>query len=243
MHALGAAHLDQSLGGVAQRPAGIHHVVKEDAVLAGHNADDVHHFAAVGLLTALVHDGQIHMQLLRKGTGTGHRAHVGGNHHHVLALCAELLGVVIHENGIAGQIIHRDIKEALDLGSVQVHGQHAVSAGRGDHIGHQLGGDGIPGLGLAVLTCIAEIGNHCGNPTGRCPLERINHDEQFHQVVVDGGAGRLDHKHIAAADRLIQRHKDLTVRERAYLGFTQLRSHEFADFLPPVLDWNCRKIP
>ena len=231
MDALGAAHFDQSLGGVAQRPAGIDHVVKEDAVLAGHIADDVHHFAAVGLLTALVHDGQVHVQLLGEGTGAGHGAHVGRNHHHVLAVGTELLGVVIHKDGVAGQIVHRDVKEALNLGGVQVHGQHTVGTGGGDHVGHQLGGDGIPGLGLAVLPCITEVGNHCGNASGGCPLERIDHNEQFHEIVVDGGAGRLDHKHIAAADRLIQRHKDLAVRERAYLGFTQLRSHEFADFL------------
>jgi hypothetical protein len=74
------------LGGIAQGPAGIHHVVEEDAVHALHVADDVHHLAGVGLLAALIHDGQVHVQLLGEGAGAGHAAHVGGDHHHVVAL-------------------------------------------------------------------------------------------------------------------------------------------------------------
>ena len=80
--------------------------------------------------------------------------------------CAELLGVVIHEDGVAQQVVHGDVEEALDLGGVQVHGQHPVSAGGGEHVGHQLGGDGIAGLGLAVLTGIAEVGDDGGDAAG-----------------------------------------------------------------------------
>ena len=40
----------------------------------------------------------------------------------------------------------------------------------GEHIGHQLGGDGIAGLGLAVLTGIAEVGDDGGDAAGGCPL-------------------------------------------------------------------------
>src|SRR5699024_2782762 len=83
--ALGAAYFHQGLGGVAQRAAGVHHVVKQDAVLVPHVTDDVHDLAAVGLLPPLVHDGQIHVQLLGKGTGPGNGTHVGRDHHHVLA--------------------------------------------------------------------------------------------------------------------------------------------------------------
>ena len=142
---VGAAHLHDGLGGVAEGTGGIHHVVKEDAVLAGHVADDVHHLALVGLLAALIHDGQVHMQLLGEGPGTGHGAHIRGDHHHILGLGAELLGIVVHENRVAQQVVHRDVKEALDLAGVEVHGQHTVRAGGGEHIGHQLGGDGITG--------------------------------------------------------------------------------------------------
>ena len=55
---IGAAHLHNGLGGVAQGACGIHHIVKEHAVLALDVADDVHDLALVGLLAALVHNGR-----------------------------------------------------------------------------------------------------------------------------------------------------------------------------------------
>ena len=228
---VGAAHFHDGLGGVAQGTGGIHHVVKEDAVLALHVADDVHDLALVGLLTALVHDGHLHMQLLGKSAGAGNGTHVGRDHDHVLALVAELLGIVIHEDGIAQQIVHRNVEEALDLGGVEVHGQHAVSAGGGDHVCHQLGGDGIAGLGLTILTGVAEIGDHGGDPAGGCAAQGVDHHQQLHQVVVDGFAGGLNHEHVAAADSLIQRNGNLAVGEALDLRLAQLGTHHAADFL------------
>lgn len=82
----GTAHLDDGLGRVAERTCGVHHIVKQDTLLAVHIADHIHDLAGVGLLTALVDDGQVHAHLLGKGAGAGHRAHIGGDDHHVFAL-------------------------------------------------------------------------------------------------------------------------------------------------------------
>ena len=231
IYAVGAAHLHNSLGGVADGTSGVDHIVEEDAVLALHVADDVHDLALVGLLAALVHDGQAHVQLLGEGAGAGHRAHIGRDDHHVLALFAELLGVIVHEHGVAQQVIHGDIEETLDLAGVQVHGQHAVGAGGGEHIGHQLGGDGIAGLGLAVLAGIAEIGDHGGDTAGAGTLAGVDHDEQLHQAVVDGFAGGVDEEHIAAADGLVQGDGRLAVGEAFDLCLAQLDADELADLL------------
>ena len=89
--------------------------------------------------------------------------------------------------GAAQQVVHGDVEEALDLVGVQVHGQHPVGAGGGDQVGHQLGGDGVAGLGLAVLAGIAEVGDHGGDPAGGGPLEGVDHHQQLHQVVVHRG--------------------------------------------------------
>ena len=216
-----AADLDQSLGSVAQGACGVDHVVKQDAVLTLNIADDVHDLALVGLLAALVNDSQIHVQLLSEGAGAGDRADIRRNNDHVLALFAELLGVVVNEDGVAVEVIHGDVKEALDLGSVQVHGQHTVSAGGGDHVGDQLGGDGIAGLGLAVLTGIAEVGHDGGDAAGGGALHSVDHDQHFHQIVVDGGAGGLDQEDVGAADGLVDGDRLLTVGEGAHLGRAQ----------------------
>eukprot|EP00657_Telonema_sp_P-1_P004104 TRINITY_DN19506_c0_g1_i1.p1 TRINITY_DN19506_c0_g1~~TRINITY_DN19506_c0_g1_i1.p1 ORF type:complete len:128 (-),score=28.96 TRINITY_DN19506_c0_g1_i1:149-532(-) len=47
---------------------------------------------------------------------------------------------VLVEDGGGEQIVRRDIEEPLYLASMEIHGQHPVSAGRGDQIGDQLGG-------------------------------------------------------------------------------------------------------
>mgnify|MGYP006977367651 CR=1 FL=1 len=54
-------------------------------------------------------------------------------------------------------MVNRDIKEALNLVGVEIHGEDPVGAGAGDQVGHQLGGDGVAALGLAVLTGVTVV--------------------------------------------------------------------------------------
>ena len=171
------------------------------------------------------------MQLLGEGPGPGHGAHIGGHHHHVLGPLAELLGVVVYKHGITQQVVHGDVEEALDLAGVQVHGQHPVRACGHDHVGHQLGGDGIAALGLAVLAGIAEIGDHGGDAPGGGPAAGVDHDQQLHEAVIDGLAGGVDEKHVAAADGFVQGDGHLAVGEGLYLGLAQLGADDLADLL------------
>ena len=82
----------------------------------------------------------------------------------------------------------RDVEKALDLGRVKIHGKDPVGAGGGDEIRHQLGGNRIPRLGLAILARIAHVGDHGRDAGGGGALESVDHDEQLHQMIVD----RLD---------------------------------------------------
>jgi hypothetical protein len=66
-------------------------------------------------------------------------------------------------------------------------------------------------------------------------LQRVDHDQQLHQVVVDGLAGGLDHEHVAAADGLIQGDENLAVGKGADLRLTQLGAHQLADLLRQLL--------
>ena len=171
------------------------------------------------------------MQLLGEGPGPGHGANIGGHHHHVLGPLTELLGVVVHKDGVAQQVVHGDVEEALDLAGVQVHGQHPVRACGHDHVGHQLGGDGIAALGLAVLAGIAEIGDHGGDAPGGGPAAGVDHDQQLHEAVIDGLAGGVDEKHVAAADGFVQGDGHLAVGEGLYLRLAQLGADDLADLL------------
>ena len=99
----------------------------------------------------------------------------------------------------------------MDLAGMQVHGQDAVGAGHGDHVGHQLGGDGIAALGLAVLTGITKVGDDGGDTAGAGAAAGIDHDQQLHQIVIDGLAGGLDQKNVSATDGFFQRNGSFAV--------------------------------
>ena len=114
---------------------------------------------------------------------------------------------------------------------MEVHGEHPVRAGGGEHVGHQLGGDGVSGLGLAVLTGVAEVGDHRRHPAGGGPLHGVNHDEQLHQIVVYRTAGGLDQEHVGTADRLIDGREHLSVGKMSDFRVAQLDADETADIL------------
>ena len=109
------------------------------------------------------------------------------------------------------QVVHGDVEEALDLGRVQVERQRAIGPGRGYQIGNQLGGDRHPANVLAVLPRIAVIGEHGGDPRRTGALEAVEHDQQLHQVLVHGRAGRLHDKDVAAAHVFFNAHGDFAV--------------------------------
>ena len=119
------------------------------------------------------------------------------------------------------QIVGRNVEEALDLPGVKVDRQHAVGAGGGDQIGDQLGRDRRARTRLPVLPGIAEIGQHGGDPLGRRAAQRVDADQQLHQIVVGRIAGRLDHEHVLAADVLVDLDEHLLVGEAAHAGVGQ----------------------
>src|SRR5690606_3206603 len=101
-------------------------------------------------------------------------------------------------------VVDRDVEEALDLVGVQVHGEDAVDADGFEHGGHDSGRDGHTRRArAAVLAGIAKIGDDGGDALGRGALEGVDHDHQFHQVVVGGRAGGLHHEHFTATDVLL----------------------------------------
>ena len=118
----------------------------------------------------------------------------------------------------AHEVVHRDIKKALNLRGVQVHGQNAVGTGDRNEVCYQFCGNRVTALGLAVLPGIAKIGDDRRNPPRRGAAHGVNHDQQFHQVVVNGVAGGLYDENILAADGLIYRNGALAVGKLGYGG-------------------------
>src|SRR5690606_12497828 len=179
----GGAFFQQGICSVAERAAGIDDVVEQYAVLAVHVADDVHHFRLAGALAALVDDGKLAVDPLRQRPVAHDAAYIRRHDHDVGNLLVFRLDVARH-HGDGEKVVGGNVEEALNLAGVQVHGQNPVGTRLCDEICHQLGRNGRATGSPAVLSGVAEIGDDGSNAPRRRPSERIDHDQQFHQVVV-----------------------------------------------------------
>ncbi len=206
-------------------------------VLALHVADHVHHFGHVHIGAALVHDGQRCAHLLRKEARPLHAARIRRNHRQV---GQRQLAEVAHQHRAGVKMIDGNIEKALNLRRVQVNKQSAIGPGRGHQIGHQPGADGHARTVLAILAGIAVIGHHHRDPARRGPLERIDHHQQFDQMLIHRIAGRLHHKNIDAAHIFQQLEVDLAVGEALHLGLAHRNSDVAANLLGQRPDWPCR---
>ena len=153
---------------------------------------------------------------------------VGTDHDEILVREVHRLEVLVdHRGGI--EMIHRNVEKALDLGRVQVHRQHAVGAGAGNQIGHQLGRDRHAALVLAVLPGVAEVRHDGRDPIGARPLEALDHDQQFHEVFVDRRASGLEDEDVAAADVLVDLAGDFAVGKISHHGAAERQAQILAD--------------
>ena len=116
-----------------------------------------------------------------------------------------------HQNGTGKDVIDGNIEEALDLRSMQIDKESAIGACGGQQVGDKLGADGYARAVLAILAGVPVVGNDCRDPGRRGPLERIDHNKQFHQVLIHRIAGGLHHKNIHAAHVLEQLKVNLAV--------------------------------
>jgi hypothetical protein len=127
------------------------------------------------------------------------------------------------------EIVGRDVEEALDLAGVQLQRQHPIGAGGGDEVGHQLGRDRRARLDLAILPGIAEVRDDGDDRASRGALQRVDHDQKLHQVLVHRRAGRLHHKAVHPANILADLNEDLSVGKRADQGLTRANLDGLAD--------------
>src|SRR5690606_23039983 len=182
-------------------------------------ADDVHDFRFAGLLAAFVDDGEKRIEPLGKRAGAHDAADVGRDDRYVGQLIVALDVTSEHWHG--EEVVGGDVEEALNLAGVKIEGEHAVRAGLGDQVGDQLGRDGRAAGGAAVLPGIAEIGDDRRDAPRRGTAEGVDHDQQFHQVVVGRVGRRLENENILAAHVLLDLDEYLLVGEAPHAGLAQ----------------------
>ena len=226
-HGLRAGLLEHA-DGAGDGAAGVDHVVHQDAVLAVDVADDAvgHDLVRCVDVAGLVHErhGGVaeHVgPLLRRL----HAAGVGGDHHEVVQ---RVLGLdVVHQDRLGVHVVHRAVEEALDLVGVQVHGDDAVRAGGGEQVRDQAGGDRLAAAVLLVLAGVRVERQDRGDALSGAALERVDHDQLFHQPLVQRLGVGLHDKAVGAADGLFEADEDLAVGEVARGGGHQLDAELF----------------
>lgn len=135
---------------------------------------------------------------------------------------------VFEQDGRCIDIVDRDVEEALNLVGVDVHDQDTIDADAFEDVGDHTCGDGdTGGTRATILTCIAEIGDTCGDPFGGGAFECIDHEDDFHQVVIGRCASGLDDEDILATDIFIDFDSGFTVGELGDVSLAE-RDAEFA---------------
>ena len=202
----------QRSGGVAERAARIDDIVDQDAEASLHLTDDVHHFGFARALTAFVDDRERGIvESLGERPRAHHAADIGRDDHQIAPAVARL--DIRCDDGGGKQIVGRDVEKALDLPGVEIDRQHAIGTRHCDQVRDELGRNRRAGSWFAVLPGIAEIRDDGGDALGRRALQRIDANQQFHQIVVRRIAGRLQHEHILAADILLNLDEDFLIGE------------------------------
>ncbi len=166
------------------------------------------------------------MQFLRQVARLLGKAQVGRDDDRV---GQPFLTKMVRQNGERGQHVAGDVEKALNLIGVQVERDVSIGTGDADHVSHQAGGDRHAGLILLVGAPVCQVGNDRRDAVGRGPIERIQKDQQLHQVVIDRRRGGLDQKDVLAAYALVQPHKDILVGKRDDIAPRERHAEIFAD--------------
>ena len=181
----------------------------------------------------LVHEREVGIEHLGEANRLLGAARVGRDGDDVVAGQAEVAEVA-REQRDRRHVVDRDHEEALDLPRVQVHREDAVGAGELQHVGDEARRDRLARLRLPVLPRVREQRDDRGDALGRGELRGLDHEEQLHDVLVDGLASGLHDEDVGAADRLVVADVRLAVRERADLGLAELDAELLRDALGEV---------
>ncbi len=95
----------------------------------------------MGLATLINNREGGFIKFLGKGTGSSHPPYIRRDHNDTAGVELFIIFEITQQHRLAINMVQGNIKIALNLSGMQIHGQHPMSPSFGDHIGHQFGGD------------------------------------------------------------------------------------------------------
>ena len=112
---------------------------------------------------------------------------------------------------------------------MEIEREYAVGACRRDDVGDQLGRDRGARGRFAVLASVAVIGDDGRHPPRRTALQRVEADEQLHQVVVCRVGGGLNHENVFSPHVLVDLDEYLHIRKAPHTGFGERQAEIVGD--------------
>jgi hypothetical protein len=124
-----------------------------------------------------------------------------------------------------------DFEKTMHLGGVERQRQHAIGARRGQEIGDETAADGDARRVLLVGARISIVGHDGRDAGGGGPARSIEHEQEFHEVLLDRRDERLDDEDVALAAVGVQLHPETVVAEAVDGYRIERQSQRGADLL------------
>lgn len=131
-------------------------------------------------------------------------------------------------------MVKGNIEKSLNLGRVQIDRDDAVCARAFEEIRAELRGNRDAPFVFTVLPRVSEVGNDRGDSRGAGASQTVDDDEQFHEHVVHGAAGRLDDVNVFSSDVFFDATERLPVGELLNPHLTGRDVQVIANFLKEI---------
>ena len=126
-------------------------------------------------------------------------------------------------------MVDGDVEESLNLLGVEIHAENPVRSGADEQIRDEFRGDGHAGTVLAVLTGISIVGDDDGDAGRGSTAGGVEHDEQLHEMLVDGTASGLNDEHIRIAEIVLVLDENFAVGEPFDVDVTEFHPQTLCD--------------
>ena len=147
--------------------------------------------------------------------------------------CRPLAAMASHSTGSAYRSSTGIRKKPWTWGACRSSVTTRSAPGGLDGVGADPGPDRHPGLVLLVALGVAEVRDHRGDRRGAGPLERVDPEQQLHEVVVGREGRALHQEHVAAPDVLQHPHEEVALGEAQRLRRPQLAPEVLGDRAGP----------
>lgn len=213
----------------AERSRRFRHVVNEDNVATFDFADEIRGLNLRCGNAALGDESDREIEQVGDGACSFHATDVRRKYRGVFQ--ERFVFDVIVENRGGEKVVNGNVKEPLNLLRVKVERENAVSAGSRKQVRDEFSGNRHARTVFAVLTGVAEERHDGGDALGGGAAHGVDHDEQFHQVVVGGATGRLNRENVATANVFFDLNESFSVGEGRDIGNSERNSERVTNFL------------